>query len=1351
MGTLRNFTRIVICCALWLSTSLSLLGNRNPEESASFQLLAKLTQYNGLSSPKVNSIIKDCNGFIWIGTNNGINRYDSKSIKNYYLANQALGSDLNIIYCLFQSSDNTIWAGTKYGIFKYNSKKDVFEKDNLTIETELNNIQIFDIIEDNSGTVWFGTGNGIFEFRNNSYFKTEILDSKIITGPVKLAFDSSGILWIGNAANGVFLWNPKTKQSNPFICINDSEINSKLTQIQNILFGPDGNLWVGTWGNGLWKLNLKDKTCKVYKHEASNTNSPNSDYIKSIAFDPESRLWIGYEEAGLDYFFPDRELFNHFYAPISKNSLFEEPSIYEIFIDSDMIMWLGFRNDGVQAFSLSENPFKHFTNPKDSVAYQVFCLLEIQDNYLVAGVKGALDVVNTKNGTFQRFKLPNNETPVSMATFNNQQIIIATYNNNVYSFNYQTRQFQTLFDQNKSRPDVYLEKLRLVHYIQGKDYFLLGTENGLFKIPLHKNQVIEKIVNQWIHKIIDNGDNKHYWLSPYNNVFTMINMETYETATFNFDISKDTKAFAKHQDLIFIGTDLGLFKIDLKTSNTHEFKGIFPYANVQVNAIEKDNISGIWCSSFENIIHYDLIDEQFRSYDKSDNLPNVRFRDGVSCKLKNGRIAFGGQGGIIILDPNSLKKQKNNSKIELTNLKIQNQTINPNDENSPIKENIATINHLILKNNQNNFSLEFSLLCYINPSKHRFNYKIEGLNNEWIDLGNQNQITFNNLKTGKYKLLIKATNQDNQWSTEKQLIVEILPPFYQTWYAFLVYLAILTALFLLFFKAYKARERIKNDMRTNELKLQNIQRLVNQENEFHQMKLQFFTNISHELRTPISLIIAPLEKYFSSDALPDRQSLDLMHKNAERLNRLVTQILDFRKMEAGKLKLELSKGDFSDFCKRKAILFLPLAQKKNLKYFIDTPSDTKQIWFDDDKMEKIIYNLLSNAFKFTKKGKVTFSLKFNNESDDQFAVITVADTGRGISAADAEHLFERFHSPNYPNDSDLSYEKGTGIGLSLAKEMVEIHQGEISYHPVEGGGSEFIVKIPLNILPEEDAIASQNHSFIKKEDNLPSRNSLTKFYEEGQEKPKILFIDDNEDLRTFIQQEFNADFSVLLAENGLEGMKLAGEEMPDIIISDFMMPGLDGIQMCEMIRNNASTSHIPLIILTAQESTSTRIKCFKSGIDDYITKPFSTEVLLLKVKNILQSRRELQKKFSKEIRLEPTELAITNTDEAFLNKVMEIIQENLSNEDFSADFFAEKMAMSRVHLYRKLKSLTGESVSDFVKTIRLKLAADLIKNKNVSVKETTYLVGFSDPKYFSKCFKQQFGVKPTEYAKQNNN
>ncbi|MFW5778164.1 MAG: response regulator [Bacteroidota bacterium] len=1321
--------------------------------------LLKLNQYNGLSSPRVYDIKQDRKGFVWISTNFGINRFNGNSIKTYHAGEDDNTLWINTVSELFISSDDRLFALTRQGLNEYDPATDAFKR-HFILPDQKKQLPVYSIAEHPDGSLWIATSDGIYILKDNTFQKLHIQNINFKDNYLHLFFDKNKKLWIGNYHLGLFQYDEHTQRVTPFEtpCGKNDSLRSP-EKIVDIKEDQKGRLWIATWGEGLWKISSDRDQMQCFTHNPAQSNTPSSDYLKKIELDRTGNLWIGYEEAGLDHFDLEKEEFIRFFSFQTGSSVYEKPSVYEVFIDDEFLMWVGFRTEGVQVFPLAKSPFRLYHDPRDD-AYQVFSLLETASGMLAGSIQSVY-IFDQQSGEFTRHFLPRKETPTAMGKGNENEVFIATYNNNIYSFDLQSHEF-TLVYQNQPDQQPHLEKIRLL--FMHENHLLVGSQSGLYSLNTANGEHKPKLIlEEWIHTIRKEEEPEELWVSSYSNNIYKIASDQVEIHPYK--AHGNAKGIVKQQNEIFIGTETGFYVYNLTTGETHKMTEIFPSENLQVNALEKDINKGIWFSSYNSIVYYDRLTGRTRSYDHRDQLPAIRFNDGASAVLKDGKVAFGGRGGFVIFNPPDFKAQKNSAAIEFTNLKIFNEDVIAHQQGSPLTKNISETSAITFKNHHNTITFEFSLLSFANRARHSYQYQISEIHNDWIDLNNQNYVTLTNLNPGNYTLKIRASNQDHVWSKKNSIDITILPPAYLSWYALLIYFLIATAISVMTIRFIKARNREKNEFKTREIKFKNLKRLVKQENKFHEMKVNFFTNISHELRTPLSLILAPLETWISSGKAPDKENMNIMYKNAERLNRLVTQLLDFRKIESGKLDLELSMGNIAAFCQRKALLFNSLAKRKGVKYFIKNEGDTsiaKNVWFDSDKLEKIIYNLLSNAFKYTASGSVNFSFKtetidIENHQNQQknhkhWGVITVADTGKGITKEDASHIFENFFSKaNSKKYHELPFsEPGTGIGLSLTKELTQIHQGHISYKPRLPKGSEFCVKIPLDLVPSDTTIKTQNKEVTPvkhlEPPKIKTEDTTGKKKDADQKTYRILLVEDNKDLRRYITKELEADFDVLLAENGKYGLNLARKEIPDIIISDIAMPQMDGITMCEELRRDSTTRHIPLIILSSHQSPATKIKSFKAGVDDYITKPFSAEILRIKVTNLIDRQKVLHKKILRELQTGSVEVAVESADEAFLRKALEVVQKNISNDNFSADDFADKMAMSRVHLYRKLKSLTGQAVSDFVKTIRLKVAADLLKNQRISVKETSYQVGFNDPKYFSRCFRQQYGMKPREYA-----
>ena len=1335
---------------------LSYAGQKNELLQAQVQ---SLSQKDGLSSNKITSICKDDGGFIWFGTANGLNRYDGKSIKSYKNEPNNLNSlSNNYVKCIYKDGSGNLWIGTNRGLNLFDYETHTF------IRPEINNGEtppsVIAMTEDRNRDLWIVTSKGLShrsfktgEYRSYGqlYQKPEFTESVI----TKIHCDSHGDIWLGTWTDGIFRLDPNTGLVTKFSVPGQSNDITNIGQVSAITEGPEGGIWVGSWNFGLMQISADRKSTVLYKHDDNNVNSLNGNKIKSLAFDKSGALWIGTEESGLDRFSPQDGSFTHYFVDFHRSDIYEGASIYSILIDDQSLMWLGFRNDGVKKVPLYSPPFEHFQRPGEE-SYRVFSFIEGKEG-LWLGVRGALEHLDLQTNRFTKYPLPNNETPIAIYQVTDSTLLVGTYKGSIFLYDLYNQAFET-FLPGHLRALFIDKKVNSFYHVSPHDV-LIGSQAGCFNYNV-ENQTLKKITQKWVHSILP-ASKDSYWLVRFDRAIDQYFPDTGRLQTSEFREIGPLKSVAVADGDIFLGTDLGFYKHDLKNDTTYRYKDIFPYQSNQVNAIVQDERKNIWFTSENDLVFFDQKGETFRTFDSEDGLPEMRFRDGVGVGLKNGDLVFGGDGGLIVVNPKAYRPQENTSNLKFSKLLIANKEILADGKKSPLKKDISMTESLTLKYHQNIISLEFGLLSYINPQKHQYRYKMEGTDNQWFDLAGRNSVTFANLPPGDYKLHIQATNEDGIWGAGKSMKITVLPPIWKTWYAYSFYFLCLIAISYLIRKVNINKERLKNKIAMEKVKQENIRKLADQESEFHDMRLRFFTNISHEFRTPLTLILGPLAKFMQRNEHPTGNHLKLMYKNAERLKRLITQILDFRKMEAGDLKFEPTWGDIVRFSLETANLFIPLAQQKPIQFSTHSNTSGRQAWFDKDKLEKIIFNLLSNAFKFTTEGTVSFTVNIHEKQPHApktmpllrgmgqqanfYVEILVTDTGVGIPKKEQVNIFDRFY---HLRSEKSGQSGGTGIGLTLTKELVEVHHGAIFVSSEEKKGTEFRVVLPL--LNEEKPHGQK--------DNIQSPNDAYGFFtpqkgdavvEDKQEgavvKPVVLLVENNKDLREYMRLEFGGSYTLMEAENGKEGLEKALEHVPDLIISDVMMPEMDGIEFCNSIKTDSLTSHIPVILLTARSSQVHVMQGLETGADDFITKPFSSELLFTRIGNLLKSRKALQIKFSQELRLNPEGLPVASMDQAFLRKAMETVEANLDNSDFSADLFASEMCMSRVHLYRKLKALTNLSVTDFVKNARLKLASNLIRDNKLSIKETAYTVGFKDPKYFSKCFKQQFGVRPSEY------
>ncbi|MGF7231095.1 ATP-binding protein, partial [Arachidicoccus sp.] len=673
---------------------------------------------------------------------------------------------------------------------------------------------------------------------------------------------------------------------------------------------------------------------------------------------------------------------------------------------------------------------------------------------------------------------------------------------------------------------------------------------------------------------------------------------------------------------------------------------------------------------------------------------------------------------------------------------------------------ITYTSKITLSYSQAYFTLKFAALNYVNSESNEYAYKMEGLDDDqWHNVGTERSATYTNLAPGNYTFKVKAANNDGLWNDKiTTLQIKILPPIWRTWYAYLFYiLVILAILYTIYYYSLK-ENRLKNDLK--------LQRAINEnEKEFTQQKINFFTNISHEIKTPLTLILAPLDKLIAKIQDVQYPELGLMQRNGKKLIKLLDQLLSFRRFEAGAMMLQAQESDMVAFTQSIVSDFENLAAKRDIQLQFSAAQERILVWFDADKYEKIVSNLLSNALKFTPKGgRVDVSLDiFGNDNAHLFAELKVKDNGTGITKDHLNKVFENF----YHNDETNMHIEGTGIGLSYTKALVELHHGKIdvdSHKSTEGckGYTCFSVQIPLGDahLRENEklkektsstlsAVANYKYQHQTHDDDVvlftDSKNSH-EINEGDVDQPILLILEDNIELQSFIATNFQSIYKIHTASNGKEGWAKAIEILPDIIISDIMMPEMSGMEFCQLAKNDARTSHIPLILLTALDTDSYKIEGFQTGADEYITKPFALPILEARIENLLASRKKLQEYFQKDIKLEPNIISISKRDEEFLEKVMAYIEENLMEPELNVEDLSKEVNMSRVTLYRKIKALTNLSALEFIRSIRLKKAGQLLQANEHSVNEVCYMVGFSDVDYFRKCFKNQFETTPKKYA-----
>jgi signal transduction histidine kinase/DNA-binding response OmpR family regulator len=813
---------------------------------------------------------------------------------------------------------------------------------------------------------------------------------------------------------------------------------------------------------------------------------------------------------------------------------------------------------------------------------------------------------------------------------------------------------------------------------------------------------------------------------------------------------------------IWLGTsEGGLYKIignSVPGLEAHQHR-IKSYSMLQglpsnvVRSIQPDGKDHLWIGTNNGLSKFSIRSETFTNYFLRHGLPSNDFRINSSVMGDNGEMFFGTWGGMLSFYPDSMYTNPNEAPVMITGISINNQSQQPG-KGDILATSVSYTDKLELPYNKNNLSLEYAILNYYHPDQNQYKYKLEGLSDDWIYAGNRTNGDFTNLDPGTYTFRVAGSNNDGVWNEEgASLQIMIRPPPWQTWYAYLIYGLIVAGIILRYRRFLINRAKLRLAVEVERIEKEKVQ-------EIEQMKSRFFANISHEFRTPLTLIRGPLtdlETQDSDSISMKREVLEIIKRNTARLQNLINQLLDISRMETGTVKLQVAEGLLESFLRTIILSFLSLAESKKIKYSYQLPGSDNSLWYDADKLEKILVNLISNAFKFTNEhGEITIRGEYINRKgtgDPEYLSMTISDTGIGIPADRIDRIFDRFYKVN---DSSEGLTEGTGIGLALTKELVELYRGEIDVKSIEGKGTTFSLRIPVTwdlfrdeeriIVSEEslDPVAGEPYQPSEIKPDLPDNKA------EEKNEPVVLVVEDNPDMSQYIAGILERQYRIVSAGNGKKGFDSAVEHIPDLVISDLMMPVMDGLEMCGLIKEDERTSHIPVIMLTARADRDSKLEGLQTGADDYLIKPFDAEELQVRVKNLVDQRQKLREKFRKELFTEPEGTPAISHEDKLLNKVLEIFTRHLDDSDFNIDRMSSSLNMSRTQLYRKIHAITGHTPRELLQTIRLRKAAFLLESGEGNISQVAYQVGFNNMSYFAKCFRRLYKVNPSEHLKSRN-
>jgi signal transduction histidine kinase/ligand-binding sensor domain-containing protein/DNA-binding response OmpR family regulator len=1287
----------------------------------------KITQNNGLSSNHVLCILQEETGWMWMGTSLGLNRYDGYQFTVYKSDVDGFGTLRGeLVRCIFEDRNNRIWVGTERGgLNLFNREKEKFT--HFTFE-DANIDTVFSvncILTDVNNRLFLGTSKGVAFLNDNN--QLELLPVKALneTGQpevTKIYFDKKNNLWIGTLS-GLFVYDFSKEKGEqkllPETAIPQDEIHS-------LFFDSDNILWIGTYNSGVYTANTNSGIVKKFD---SWIKFARSETVRAIQEDKQGVMWFG-TRGGLVSYDKETQTFNSFLRDEDEGLSLSLNSVLSLCVDSKGDLWIGTRG-GVNYRNIDKQAFVHIKASKNDDRFlnnaEIYSFYFNGTDLLIGTESGGVNIYNTLTHRFKYLTTKNGLSGDCVKSFvkEGNDILIGTYQGGITIVDAKTYKVKSIFRNKKDDPNSLKDDAVWSLFKDSKNNIWVATNKGVTlynsktKTFTQRNDFFPNQVCYWI-KEDPSGD---LWfggddLFIYNPAANTVRKYSERT--------RDFIATANNQYwLATRGHGLALFEKEKGTLRYFtESDGL---CNNNIQSLRRDESGYLWISTFNGLSRLDEPNKEFTNFDVNDGLQDNQFNYGAAIS-QGERLIYGGINGINIFNPLEIRKSSFVAPIVFTGLKIFNR---PVEIGTSIAKSINVVKQIELKSSQNVFSIEFAALSFANSQKIEYAYMLEGFDKDWVLLGTTHAATYTNLNSGKYLFRVKAYNSNKiQSPKEAKMEITIHPPFWNTWW-FRLIAATAIVLFVIYLAMfYLHRAKLNNELVFEKTKARKL-------HEIETMKLRFFTNISHEIRTPLTLILGPLVQVLDQGNvdLDSKNKLQLVKRNADQLLKLINQLLDFRKLEAGKQNVYYEKSDIVVFIQTIVESFQSMAAEKGLQLSFSTNTNYLLTWFDNDKIQKIVNNLLSNALKFTNPPgsvAVSFALceNFSTEDDKNrsFYAVTVKDTGVGIPQKNLMKIFERFEQGR--NGENV---RGSGIGLSITREFVKLMGGEIDVESEEAQGTSFTVRIPL--LFDDD---------VKKEENVIEKTDDIALSDKN--KKIILIAEDNKDVREYIVSNFRSEYRIVETENGKEAYEKAIKYIPDIIISDLLMPMMNGDAFCKKIKKDERTSHIPFILLTAVTSKESEKESLKAGADDYITKPFDVNILKLKVDNLLSLRDALRDKYKNDFLMQPSPVTLISPDEKFLKKAVDIIEQNISDEDYDIETFASDVGVSRMQLYRKLEALTNMTVKEFIRNIRIKRAAQLLEQNKANVSEIIYLVGFRDLAYFRKCFRDQYGTSPSEYA-----
>lgn len=1293
---------------------------------------------NGLSQNTVNAILQDRKGFMWLGTKDGLNRYDGLSFRKFKhdAANpRSIGN--SFITSLYEDFNGNIWVGTDAGVYIYYPEKEAFEEfDCQSLEKTRIERSVSMIAGDKQGRVWIAVeAQGMFCYDARQKLLRNYPLSEISSNIKCFTFDSGGTLWLGFYGDGLYYSKDNLATVHPYGSPEDGKREFEGGVITKIVQGNYNCLYIGSVKEGVSELNL---TSGQVRNLLAIDESGESIFCRDLLPYSDNELWIG-TESGIYIYNLRTAQFIHLRASLYDSYSLSDNAIYALYKDREEGLWIGSYFGGVDYYPRQYTYFakyypKNIANSLHGKRVREFCRAD--DGTLWIGTEdGGLNHFNPKTKEFHFFEPSAGFTNIHGLCMDGSHLWVGTFSKGLRVIDTRTGVVLRTYTEGHTPHSLNDNSIFSICRTSAGEIYL-GTLFGLLRYNRTQDNFdrIPELNGKFVYDIKEDSYG-NLWLATYANGAYCYDVSVRRWKNYVFD-AEDEKSLPYDKVLsvfedsyrqIWLTTQGGgfcLFHPDTETFTRYGLKDGLP--NDVVYQIVEDDDRFLWLTTNNGLVRFDPKTMEMKVFSTANGLPTNQFNYRSGFKDEAGNIYLGSINGFVAFDPRTFAENRQVPAVAITDFLLFNKEVPVGETDSPLKSSITFSDKVVLTADQNSFSFRIAALSYQAPRMNKLMYKLEGFDEGWLTIGESPLVTYSNLGYGDYVFKVKASNSDGVWNEqETSLHLSILPPFYLSGWAYCFYVLFFMGCLVCVIFYFKRRNYRKQHRQMEMLEQE-------KEREVYHAKIDFFTNVAHEIRTPLTLIKGPLENIILKKEVDSetKEDLYIMKQNTERLLNLTNQLLDFRKTETRGFRLNFTECDVVAVLRETYLRFTSLAKQKGLDFILELPQECFMADVNQEALTKIISNLLNNGVKYA-----STYLRISLETDEKVFHIRTFNDGEMIPDTMKEEIFKPF----VRLDKEDEVTTGTGIGLALSRSLAELHQGSLMMEKGEEVNC-FCLTLPVN---QDSTITLSAENVSQVEENScgwEQEETDTK-----EKKPMILVVEDNPDMLAFIRKQFTTEYSVLTAMNGIEALAVLDNHYVNLVVSDVMMPQMDGFELCKTIKSDLSYSHIPVVLLTAKTNIQSKIEGLELGADAYIEKPFSVEYLLANISSLIHNREKLRQTFAKSPFVAANTMALTKADEEFIWKLNDIIQANLHNPEFSMEDMADALKMSRSSFYRKIKGVLDLSPNEYLRLERLKQAAQLLKEGKSRVNEICYTVGFNSPSYFSKCFLKQFGVLPKDF------